>query len=201
MPESVCLPTSMFPSGCTQVVTYSDINGVCCANPCNMVDAAGKKCEPNTPNTCDTICTEQIELVCGSDGTTYSNPCKLGVADCISRANGGDGVRKVNDGECPLPTNPPEVPSCDATTVSTTCPVVRCEAPPAGCSLVERFKVNSDGECCPVSCNFEDQDGKVCIVGDNDGKDEDEGPLLVSWAFPLQPSFLALSAAFLLANY
>ena len=46
---------------------------------------------------CPTICTEQYDPVCGSDGVTYSNGCYLEVTKCIENPD----LLLASKGECP----------------------------------------------------------------------------------------------------
>ena len=58
------------------------------------------------------------------------------------------------------------------------CPVASCLAPPAGCTLVEKFSVNGDGLCCPRMCYSERSDGTPCEEFSG-AQREIKGPLLV----------------------
>ena len=64
----------------------------------------GKKIHPKTITywsfflykECPTICTEQYDPVCGSDGVTYSNGCYLEVTRCSENPD----LKVVYSGEC-----------------------------------------------------------------------------------------------------
>ena len=46
---------------------------------------------------CPTICIEQYDPVCGSDGVTYSNGCNLQVTKCSENPD----LQVISKGECP----------------------------------------------------------------------------------------------------
>ncbi|GMF41584.1 unnamed protein product [Phytophthora fragariaefolia] len=48
--------------------------------------------------TCNQACPDDYDPVCGTDGVTYSNSCKLGVASCENFAKA---ISKKSDGPCP----------------------------------------------------------------------------------------------------
>ena len=69
--------------------------------PCNLVDCccgATCKMENNIAKCqCSFTCTEQHNPVCGSDGVTYSNECKLRLTACL---NGSPTLKEVSKGPC-----------------------------------------------------------------------------------------------------
>ncbi|KAG7399449.1 hypothetical protein PHYBOEH_008821 [Phytophthora boehmeriae] len=66
---------------------------------CAVVAAVVAQCA--TANSCAHDCSDVKEPVCGSDGVTYSNECKLSFEACKDMS----GVTKVSDGECPTTGN------------------------------------------------------------------------------------------------
>ncbi|CAH1794117.1 unnamed protein product [Owenia fusiformis] len=54
---------------------------------------------PDRPDCNKTVCSQQYEPVCGSDGRTYSNQCTLEVAQCEAKRVGSE-LTKIGDGEC-----------------------------------------------------------------------------------------------------
>ena len=45
---------------------------------------------------CPQICTRELDLVCGSDNLTYSNPCEMRVASCEKQ----ELITKTYSGRC-----------------------------------------------------------------------------------------------------
>ena len=45
---------------------------------------------------CERVCSTTYKPMCGTDGNTYVNSCKLGVAMCYDER-----LRKASDGPCP----------------------------------------------------------------------------------------------------
>uniref|UniRef100_H3G6V3 Kazal-like domain-containing protein n=1 Tax=Phytophthora ramorum TaxID=164328 RepID=H3G6V3_PHYRM len=80
-------------------VTYGnecELEVASCNHPELHITKVGDTVTPLTP-TCPDICFTLYAPVCGSDGVTYSNSCKLGIASCNHPELH---LTKVSDGAC-----------------------------------------------------------------------------------------------------
>ncbi|XP_042223815.1 agrin-like isoform X1 [Homarus americanus] len=65
----------------------------CKDNAIRKVDIS--ECSQQRRRACEVTCTDVSQPVCGSNGVTYQNPCKLEAATCFNK-----GLLKLNDGAC-----------------------------------------------------------------------------------------------------
>ncbi|CAK4071491.1 unnamed protein product [Aphanomyces euteiches] len=99
--------------------------------------------------TCNTICTTELNYVCGSNGKTYTNPCQLAVDACLT----GTTITVASNGLCGA--SPSNSSKCKTACID----VIRyvcgsngqtynnaCELKNTACDLTGLTQV-SDGEC------------------------------------------------------
>ncbi|KAK3918799.1 Agrin [Frankliniella fusca] len=114
---------------------------------------------------CDEVCPDEFAPVCGSDGRTYANTCRLRREGCRTRRE----LRIVYRGRCTAGENP-----CAGLLAASACAhgqvchvgrdgVARCECPPE-CELVVRPVCGSDGRTYDSACHLTRQ---ACLARAN----------------------------------
>lgn len=164
---AACVDGDCVDVSCTLVTCEAGLvcsEGECIEDPCNLMDCApGYTCEEGTcipTGLCDIACFRE-ELVCGSDGVTYT--CGAVEAECNGATVVHDGACEPEDGSCAAVTCP-EGSECEAGECVVVdmdpCATIRCRAGYV-CEAGECVPTDED-PCTWIRCAA----GQVCEAGE-----------------------------------